>query len=77
MTSRIQQLEASGGTQLFLRSKQRLHLSTSGEVLLAYAGRLLELAEEAKNAVADGPPRGTLKLGALESTTASRLPVES
>lgn len=74
VTSRIQQLEASVGTQLFLRSKQRLHLSTSGEVLLAYAGKLLDLAEEAKNAVADGPPRGILKLGALESTTASRLP---
>lgn len=74
VTSRIQQLEASIGTQLFHRSKQRLHLSPSGEVLLAYARKLLELAEEAKSAVADGPPRGTLKLGALESTTASRLP---
>src|SRR5678816_4904403 len=75
VTSRIQHLEASVGTQLFLRSKQRLHLSSSGEVLLGYADKLLGLAEEAKNAVADGPPRGVLKLGALESTTASRLPV--
>jgi DNA-binding transcriptional LysR family regulator len=74
VTSRIQQLEASVGTQLFLRNKQRLHLSSSGEVLLAYADRLLGLAEEARNAVADGPPRGVLRLGALESTTASRLP---
>ena len=74
VTSRIQQLEASVGTQLFLRSKQRLHLSKSGEVLLGYADKLLQLAEEARNAVADGPPRGILKLGALESTTASRLP---
>ena len=41
VTSRIQQLEASVGTQLFRRSKQRLHLSSSGEVLLAYADRLL------------------------------------
>jgi len=74
VTSRVQQLEASVGTQLFTRSKQRLHLSSSGEVLLAYADKLLGLAEEARNAVADGPPRGVLKLGALESTTASRLP---
>jgi DNA-binding transcriptional LysR family regulator len=74
VTSRIQQLEASVGTQLFLRSKQRLHLSSSGEVLLAYADKLLALAEEARHAVAAGPPRGVLKLGALESTTASRLP---
>lgn len=74
VTSRIQQLESSVGAQLFHRSKQRLHLSPSGEVLLAYAGKLLGLADEARSAVADGPPRGTLKLGALESTTASRLP---
>ena len=74
VTSRIQQLEASVGTQLFLRNKQRLHLSSSGEVLLGYADRLLGLAEEARNAVAEGPPRGVLRLGALESTTASRLP---
>ena len=74
VSSRIQQLEASVGTRLFLRNKQRLHLSSSGEVLLAYADRLLRLAEEAKSAVADGPPRGVLRLGALESTTASRLP---
>ena len=74
VTSRIQQLESSVGAQLFHRSKQRLHLSPSGEVLLAYAGKLLGLADEARSAVAEGPPRGTLKLGALESTTASRLP---
>lgn len=74
VTSRIQQLEASVGTQLFVRSKQRLHVSSSGKVLLTYADRLLSLADEAREAVAEGPPRGTLKLGALESTTASRLP---
>ena len=74
VTSRIQLLEASVGTRLFVRNKQRLHLSSGGRVLLAYADRLLGLAEEARNAVADGPPRGVLKLGALESTTASRLP---
>jgi DNA-binding transcriptional LysR family regulator len=61
VTSRIQQLEASVGTRLFVRNKQRLHLSSSGKVLLAYADRLLGLAEEARNAVADGPPRGVLK----------------
>ncbi len=74
VTSRIQQLEGSVDSQLFVRSRQRLHLSPSGKVLLAYAERLLSLASEARAAVAEGPPRGVLKLGALESTTASRLP---
>ena len=74
VTSRIQHLEGSVGTQLFLRSRQRLHLSPRGKVLLAYADRLLDLASEACDAVTEGPPRGVLRLGALESTAASRLP---
>ena len=74
ITTRVQQLESSIGTQLFVREKQRLHLSPQGELLLAYADRLLRLADEAKAAVAGSAPRGVFRLGALESTTASRLP---
>jgi DNA-binding transcriptional LysR family regulator len=74
ITMRIKHLEASVGTQLFFRSKQRLHLSPSGEVLLAFAAQLLRLSEEAHSALAGSAPRGVLRLGALESTTASRLP---
>src|SRR5436305_1868081 len=47
ITMRIKHLEASVGTQLFFRSKQRLHVSPSGEVLLAFAAQLLRLSEEA------------------------------
>ncbi len=74
VTTRVKQLEASVGVQLFHRDRQRLHLSPSGELLLAYADRLMQLSEEARNAVAGGRPQGLLRLGALESTTASRLP---
>ena len=74
VTTRIKQLEHSLGVQLFFREKQRLSLSPSGELLLTYADRLLRLAEEAKGAVTSGVPRGVLRLGALESTAASRLP---
>ena len=74
VTTRIKQLEASLGVQLFFRERQRLVLSPSGELLLTYADRLLRLAEEAKGAVTSGIPRGVLRLGALESTAASRLP---
>jgi DNA-binding transcriptional LysR family regulator len=74
VTTRIKQLEASMGVPLFFREKQRLHLSPHGEMLLVYADKLLRLADEAKGAVNAGAPRGTLRLGALESTTASRLP---
>lgn len=74
ITTRIKQLEASLGTELFYRSRQRLHLSPSGELLLGYAERLLRLSDEAREALGGSAPRGVLRLGALESTTASRLP---
>src|SRR5437868_3136251 len=74
VTTRIQQLEASMGVKLFHRDRQRLHLSPAGELLLDYADRLIQLSEEARDVVTGTTPRGVFKLGALESTTASRLP---
>jgi DNA-binding transcriptional LysR family regulator len=74
VSTRIQQLETSMGVTLFHRDRQRLHLSATGELLLDYADRLIRLSEEARSIVSGGKPKGVLKLGALESTTASRLP---
>ena len=74
VTTRIRNLETSLGVMLFHRDRQRLHLSPTGELLLAYAGRLIQLSDEARAVVSGGVPLGVLKLGALESTTASRLP---
>jgi DNA-binding transcriptional LysR family regulator len=74
VTTRIKQLEASIGVKLFHRDRQRLHLSPAGELLLDYADRLIRLSAEARDVVSGTMPRGVLRLGALESTTASRLP---
>src|SRR5262249_2741441 len=74
VSTRIRQLEASIGTTLFHREKQPLVLSGRGETLLQYAERLLRLSAEARSAVSRSSPGGVMKLGALESTTASRLP---
>jgi DNA-binding transcriptional LysR family regulator len=74
ITTRIKQLEASIGVELFVREKQRLVLSRRGEQLLIYAEKLLRLSDEARDAMSGSPPRGRLRLGALESTAASRLP---
>jgi DNA-binding transcriptional LysR family regulator len=74
VTTRIKQLEAAIGTQLFHRDRQRLMLSPNGESLLAYADKLLLLAEEARVSVSGRAPRGVLRVGSLESTAASRLP---
>jgi len=74
VTTRIQQLEASLGTKLFVRAKHRLHLAPAGEVFLHYAEQMLHLAEAARHAVLGDQPRGVLRVGTLESTAASRLP---
>jgi DNA-binding transcriptional LysR family regulator len=73
ISTRIKQLENAVGIPLFHRDRQRLHLSPSGELLLGYAERLIGLSEEARHVVCGAAPRGLLKLGALESTAASRL----
>ena len=74
VTTRIRQLEEDIGAPLFIREGKRLHLSSSGHVLLGYADRLLALADEARDAVQDPRPRGVFRLGAMESTAAVRLP---
>ncbi len=74
VTTRIRQLEESLGTQLFAREKRRLTLSQEGKLLLTFADRLLRLSTEAEEAMRSGKPRGTLRVGALESTAAARLP---
>jgi len=74
VTTRIKQLEATLGVELFLRDKRRLRLSPAGEIFLGYVEQLLRLAEQARHAVLGDAPRGVLRLGTLESTAASRLP---
>jgi DNA-binding transcriptional LysR family regulator len=51
VTTRVRQLEADLGVQLFIREGKRLHLSPEGKLLFDYAERLLDLAQEAREAV--------------------------
>jgi len=74
VTTRIKQLEEQLGAKLFLRVGRRLALSAEGKRLVPYADQLLQLSSEAEAALRNGKPRGTLRIGALESTAASRLP---
>jgi DNA-binding transcriptional LysR family regulator len=74
VTTRVKQLEERLGTRLFHRQKRRLVLSADGRTLLDYAERLLRLSAEAEAALRGGAPRGTLRIGSLESTAATRLP---
>jgi DNA-binding transcriptional LysR family regulator len=74
VTTRVQQLEEQLGVPLFLREGKRMQPTPAGEILRGYADRLLALAEEARQAVRPGQPTGLLRLGAMESTAAARLP---
>lgn len=74
VTTRVRQLEQELGVELFIREGKRLHVSPAGKLLLGYADRLLALAQEAREALHDTKPRGLLRLGAMESTAAVRLP---
>src|ERR671914_1311735 len=74
VTTRIKQLEERLGTRLFNREGRKLVLSAEGKLLLAYAERLLRLSAEAQAALKSHGPHGVLKIGALESIAATRLP---
>jgi len=73
VTTRIRQLEEHLGTRLFRREGRSIRLSAEGHTLLAYANRLLRLADEAVGEMRNGKPKGVFRLGALESTAGSRL----
>ncbi|WP_354683979.1 LysR substrate-binding domain-containing protein [Cupriavidus necator] len=74
VTTRIRQLEQSLGVELFLRDGRRMVLTPAGQTLLDYANRILQLTEEARQAVLPARPHGRLRIASMESTAASRLP---
>ncbi len=76
VTEQIQALEADLGVALFDRSNRRLALTAAGACLLDYANRLIDLADEARDAVlaAAGSARRTLDVGGIETLAAAFLP---
>lgn len=74
VTQRVRRLEESVGVTLFERSRSGARLTEAGQRLMPYAARVDALLEEAGRAARDdGAPRGTLTVGALETTAALRL----
>ncbi|WP_067931107.1 LysR family transcriptional regulator [Alicyclobacillus kakegawensis] len=75
ITARIQNLETKLGTALFHRHARGMSLTSSGVTLLRYAEQILNLCQEAEQAIQDTrSPRGPLRIGAMETTAATRLP---
>ncbi|MES2261502.1 MAG: LysR substrate-binding domain-containing protein [Pseudomonadota bacterium] len=76
VSARLTQLEETLGVALFHRAGRRLLITPEGERLLAYAERLLQLADEAQASMrGDQRPAGQLKIGSMETTAAARLPL--
>ncbi len=74
ISTRIKQLEQHLGKPLFLRRNRGLTLTPDGALLLSYAERLLQLSNEATEALNQGRPSGVFRIGTMESTAAARLP---
>ena len=75
VTTRLRLLEEELGVSLFQRHHHGVTLTRSGRELLPYAHQLDVLLQKARFAVSlDGAPRGTLRIGSMETTAAARLP---
>lgn len=75
VTAHIKKLEDELQVQLMDRSSAPVHLTPAGHTLLPYAQRLLQTHDDACALfAAEVLPAGTLRIGAMESTAALRLP---
>ncbi|PEC19054.1 LysR family transcriptional regulator [Bacillus cereus] len=76
VTMRIKQLENELGVPLFYRNGKGVTLTSNGEILLTYTKQIIHLMDQSIKAVQSNgtEPKGTLKIGCTESTTAVRLP---
>jgi DNA-binding transcriptional LysR family regulator len=73
VSQQIRRLEESFGRPLLIRKGKHVAPTEEGERLLAYARRILALAEEARDVVARPTPDGLVRLGVPEDFAAYRL----
>jgi DNA-binding transcriptional LysR family regulator len=79
VSAQVAALEQDLGAPLFDRLGRKIALTDAGRVMLRYSGRLLDLTEEAREAVVDagvgsGEVTGTLTVSAPETLLTYRLP---
>ena len=73
VSQQIKRLEEDVGQTLLIRSGKDVTPTEAGERLLSYARRLLSLAEEARDVVAQPGNEGAVRLGIPEDFAAYRL----
>lgn len=75
ITTQIQLLEKELGIKLFEKIGRNMELTSKGLIFLEYAEKIINLANEAKEAIDDrDTPKGTLKIGVVESLCTIKLP---
>jgi DNA-binding transcriptional LysR family regulator len=74
VSAQIHKLEEQAGTALFRKSGRGLALTEAGEVMLAYARRLVDLNDEAAVAVRGADLHGWIRLGLQEDFGEGVLP---
>ncbi|MBH1494156.1 LysR family transcriptional regulator [Stenotrophomonas maltophilia] len=74
ISAQLKRLQAQIGTPLLEKTGRGLTPTAHGEALLSYARRLLELNDEAIQAVRGAPLQGAIRVGLAEDFGASLLP---
>lgn len=74
VSAQLKKLEEQAGTPLLRKAGRGMALTDAGEVMLAYARRLLELNDEAATAVRGGALEGAVRLGLQEDFGETLLP---
>lgn len=74
VSARLRQLESQLDVPLFQRTRRQLALTSAGERLLPYATQLEQLCQQAWSSVQEDLWSGALRLGAMETCAAMRLP---
>jgi DNA-binding transcriptional LysR family regulator len=77
LSVQVQRLESALGTALFERSSRELRLTTTGEILLPYAERILAELDESRIKIleAKSGKLGLLRIGVLPTIAAHFLPL--
>ncbi|QND52951.1 LysR family transcriptional regulator [Phyllobacterium sp. 628] len=75
ISMQLKRLEVDLGTQLLTRTSRGVTLTDSGQILVAYARKLIALGDDARQQIEGRQLVGRVRLGLIEDLVATRLPI--